>query len=86
MVHERYQRPQVQDLGTKWKLFYWDYSDGGSRRRRTKTWSKSAVPTQKEAQREADQYMQNVNARNNEPDLFRHRRKPCELCTRNVAS
>ena len=26
MVHERYQRPEVKDLGTKWKIFYWDYT------------------------------------------------------------
>ena len=69
-MQERYQRPKVQDLGTKWKLFYWDYSDGGSRRKRTKTWAKSTVPSQREAQREADQFMETVNARNNEPHLF----------------
>jgi integrase len=69
-VQERYQRPQVQDLGTKWKLFYWDYSEG-PRRRRTKTWAKSAMPTQREAQRAADQLMEKINARNNEPHLFK---------------
>ena len=26
MVRERYQRPEVKDLGTKWKLSYCDYS------------------------------------------------------------
>src|SRR6516225_4266767 len=70
VVRERYQRPQVNDLRTKWKLFYWDYSEGGRRRRRTKTWAKSAVPSRREAQREADQFMEKVNARNNEPQLF----------------
>jgi integrase len=69
VVHERYQRPEVKNLGTKWKLFYWDYTES-PRRRRTRTWAKSAVPTQKEAQREADQFMERVNARNNEPHLF----------------
>jgi hypothetical protein len=71
VVRERYQRPQVKDLGTKWKLFYWDYSDGDRRRRRTKTWAKSKVPSQREAQRLADQLMERVNARNNEPQLFK---------------
>lgn len=61
----------MKNLGTKWKIFYWDYSDGGPRRRRTRTWAKSTVPTQREAQREADQYMEKVNARNNEPHLFK---------------
>jgi hypothetical protein len=26
VVREKYQRPEVKDLGTKWKLVYWDYS------------------------------------------------------------
>ena len=69
-MRERYQRPQVKDLGTKWKLFYWDYSEGGRRRRRSKTWAKSALQSRREAQREADQFMEKVNARNNEPQLF----------------
>jgi len=69
VVHERYQRPQVQDLGTKYKLYYWDYS-GGTRRRRSKTWAKSKVQGLREAQRLADEFMDRVNARNNEPHLF----------------
>ena len=28
MARERHQRPRVSDLGTKWKIFYWDYSSG----------------------------------------------------------
>ena len=28
VVRERHQRPRVSDLGTKWKIFYWDYSSG----------------------------------------------------------
>ena len=38
--------------------------------RRTRTWAKSAVPSQREAQREADQFMETVNERNNQPHLF----------------
>ena len=69
-MRERYQRPEVKDLGTKWKLFYWNYSEGGPRRRRTKTWAKSNVSSQREAQRQANELMEKVNARNNEPRLF----------------
>jgi integrase len=69
VVRERYQRPKVQDLGTKWKLGYWDYSSG-SARKRSKVWAKSVVPSQREAQRLADQHMERVNARNNEPHLY----------------
>ena len=68
-MHERYQRPQVQDLGTKWKLYYWDYTEG-TRRRRSKSWAKSLVAGQREAQRLADQFMERINERNNEPHLF----------------
>lgn len=68
-MRERYQRPEVQDLGTKWKLFYWDYTVP-PRRRRTKSWAKSIVPGEREAQRLADQFMECVNERNNEPHLF----------------
>ncbi len=68
-MHGRYQRPQVKDLGTKWKIYFWDYSTG-SRRRRTKTWARSAVPGMRDAQRLADEFMERVNARNNEPHLF----------------
>lgn len=70
VVQERYQRPEVKDEGSKWKIYYWDYSGGGARQRRSKTWAKSAVPSQREAQRQADQFMERVNARNNEPHLF----------------
>ena len=69
MVRERHQRPRVSDLGTKWKIFYWDYSSG-NRRGRTKSWGKDLVPTKTEAQREADRFMDTVNGRNNEPQLF----------------
>jgi integrase len=69
VVRDRYQRAQVHDLGSKWKLFYWDYTQT-PRQRRTKTWSKSKVPSQREAQRLADQFMEKVNERNNQPHLF----------------
>src|SRR5258708_17433497 len=69
VVRERHQRPRVSDLGTKRKIFYWDYSSG-NRRGRTKSWAKSLVPTRTESQRLADQFMENANGRNNEPQLF----------------
>ena len=62
-------RPEVQDLGTKWKLFYWDYT-ATPRQRRTKSWAKSIVPSEREAQRLADQHMERANERNNQPQLF----------------
>lgn len=68
-MQERYQRAQLQDLGSKWKLFYWDYTQT-PRQRRTKSWAKSNVPGQREAQRLGDQFMERVNERNNQPDLF----------------
>ena len=68
-MQERYQRAQVQDLGSKWKLFYWDYTRT-PRQRRTKSWAKSRVPSSREAQRLADQFMEPVNERNNQPHLF----------------
>lgn len=68
-MRERHQRPRVSDLGTKWKIFYWDYSSG-KRRGRTKSWAKNLVSTRTEAQRLADQFMETANDRNNEPQLF----------------
>lgn len=38
--------------------------------RRTKSWSKSLVPSSREAQRLAYQFMEPVNERNNQPHLF----------------
>ena len=69
VVRDRYQRAQIHDLGSKWKLFYWDYTRT-PRQRRTKSWTKSKVPSHREAQRLADQFMETVNERNNQPDLF----------------
>jgi hypothetical protein len=68
-VRDRYQRAQVRDLGSTWKLFYWDYTHT-PRQRRTKSWAKSKVPHRREAQRLADQFMEKVNERNNQPHLF----------------
>jgi integrase len=68
VVRERYQRPEVRDLGNKWKLGYWDYSSP-PRRKRSKVWAKSLVPSRREAQRLADQFMEKVNERNNDPSL-----------------
>jgi integrase len=69
VVRKRYQRAQVHDLGSKWKLLYWDYTQN-PRQRRTKSWAKSGVPGKREAQRLADQFMERVNDRNNQPHLF----------------
>lgn len=68
-MQERYQRAQLQDLGSKWKLLYWDYTRT-PRQRRSKSWAKSRVPGQREAQRLGDQFMERVNERNNQPHLF----------------
>lgn len=68
-MREKYQKPEVKDLGTKWKLMYWDYSSK-PRRKRSKVWGKTTVPSKREAQRLADQFMEKVNARNNEPGLY----------------
>lgn len=69
VVREKYQRPEVKDLGTKWKLAYWDYSSQ-PRRKRSKVWAKSTVPSKREAQRLADEFMEKANARNNDPSLY----------------
>lgn len=68
-VRERYQRPGVMDLGSKWKIGYWDYSSD-QRKKRSKVWAKSSVPSRREAQRLADEFMDRVNARNNDPANF----------------
>ncbi len=69
VVREKYQRPKVQDLGKKWKIVYWDYSSGKPVKR-SKVWAKSGVRTQREAQHSADTFMEEVNARNNDPRLY----------------
>jgi len=68
-VRERHQRPRVQDLGSKWRICYWEYGSG-KRGGRTKSWAKSLVSSKTEAQRLADQFMETANERNNQPQLF----------------
>ena len=68
VVRQKYQSPKVQDLGMKWKIVYWDYSSGKARKR-SKVWSKSYVPTLKKVQLLADEFMFEVNSRNNDPRL-----------------
>ena len=68
-MRERYQRPKIMDLGSKWKIVYWDYSSN-PRKKRSKVWAKSNVYSRREAQRLADEFMERVNARNNEPSAF----------------
>ncbi len=68
-MRERHQRPRVQDCGARWRICYWDYRST-KRSGRTKCWAKSLVPTRTEAQRLADGFMETVNQRNNEPQLF----------------
>lgn len=63
-VREKHQRPKVRDERTKWKLTYRDYSSGQPRRK-SKVWMKSKVQTQREAQRLADKFMEEVNEANN---------------------
>jgi integrase len=67
-VREKHQRPKVRDVGNKWKLTYRDYSSGEPKRR-SKVWAKSKVRSPREAQRLADKFMEEVNERNNAPDL-----------------
>ncbi len=43
MGREKYQRPKVKDLGTKWRMVYWDYSSK-PRRKRSKVWGKQSAP------------------------------------------
>jgi len=67
-VHKRrHQRPRVTSIGPKWRITYWDYSSGDARRR-TKVWSKTVVRSHWEAQSLADQFMFEVNSRNNQPE------------------
>lgn len=68
-VRERYQRPEVMDLGSKWKIVYWDYSSH-PRRKRSRVWSKKTAASRIEAQQLADEFMVRVNKRNNDPASF----------------
>ena len=68
-MREKYQRPEVKDLGTKWRMVYWDYSSR-PRRKRSKVWGNQSASSKRDAQRLADHFMEKVNARNNEPNLY----------------
>jgi oligoendopeptidase F len=48
---------------------YWDYTVT-PRRDGTKSWSKNQVSGRREAQRLADELLEQVNQRNNDPALF----------------
>jgi integrase len=68
-VRNKHQRPKVRDVGKKWKLTYWDYSSGEAKHR-SKVWAKSVARTQREAQRLADDFIDGVNSKNNDPRLY----------------
>lgn len=68
-MRQRHQRPKVQNLETKWKLAFWDYSSGAPQKR-SKVWAKSRVSSQREAQRLADGFMEKVNVLNNRVPRF----------------
>jgi hypothetical protein len=55
VVRERYQKPEVKDLGTKWRMVYWDYSSK-PRRKRSRVWGKQTAPSKRDAQRLADEF------------------------------
>lgn len=69
MHKRRHQRPTISSFGPKWRITYWDYASGEGRRR-TKVWSKTQVRSQWEAQSLADQFMFEVNSRNNQPEAL----------------
>jgi hypothetical protein len=68
LVRERYQDVKVKDFGDKWRIDYWDYTTT-PRRKRGKKWLKENVPTKREAQKHADEFMEQVNERNNSPQF-----------------
>ncbi|HWR35376.1 MAG TPA: tyrosine-type recombinase/integrase [Clostridia bacterium] len=57
---------KVKEFGDKWRIDYWDYTTT-PRTKRGKKWSKKYVPTKREAQKRADEFMEQVNERNNSP-------------------
>ena len=83
-MREKYQRPEVKDLGTKWKMVYWDYSSK-PRRKRSKVWGKQTASSKRDAQRLADQFMEKVNARNNGQVSISPMMKPWPRSSRNAA-
>ena len=67
-MKQRYQNVSVKSFGDKWRIDYWDYTTT-PRTKRGKKWSKKYVPTKREAQKLADEFMEGVNERNNSPQL-----------------
>ncbi|HWR35388.1 MAG TPA: site-specific integrase [Clostridia bacterium] len=67
-MRERYQNVKVKEFGDKWRIDFWDYTTN-PRTKRGKKWSKKYVPTKREAQKRADEFMEQVNERNNSPHL-----------------
>ena len=70
-VRDRYQHPNVMDYGEKWRLAYWDY-ESQPRRKRGKCWSKNVVPSKRQAQKLADEFMAGVNERNSKAGTHRN--------------
>ncbi len=68
-VRNKHQRPKVRDAGSKWKVTYWDYSSGEAKHR-SKVWAKSLAHSQRAAQRLTDAFIEEVNAKNNDPRLY----------------
>jgi len=67
-VRERYQDVKVKDFRDKWRIDYWDYTTT-PRTKRGKKWSKQYVPSKREAQKRADEFIEQVNEKNNSPQL-----------------
>jgi integrase len=64
LMRERYQDVKVKSFGDKWRIDYWDYTST-PRAKRGKKWSKKYVLSKREAQKLADEFMEQVNERNN---------------------
>ena len=69
-MRQRHQHPAIMDYGDKWRLAYWDY-EFCPRRKRGKVWSKRLIPSQRQAQRLADEFMVGVNERNSKANVQR---------------
>ena len=69
-MRERYQRPGFRTLGRSGNCFTGITPTVVHVGDEQKLGRRARVPSQREAQREADQLMEKVNARNNEPHLF----------------
>jgi len=60
-LRERYQDAKIKDFGDKWRIDYWDYTTT-PRTKRGKKWSKKYVPTRREAQKLADEFMESITS------------------------